>query len=48
MPEYTLTAKDRTIPFEASDDSDALRHAARRLSLDIIESGSVEGPDGTV
>lgn len=48
MPEYTLTTKDRTIPFEASDDSDALRHAARRLSLDIIESGSVEGPDGTV
>lgn len=48
MPEYTLTTKDRTIPFEASDDSDALRHAARRLSLDIIESGSIEGPDGTV
>lgn len=48
MPEYTLTTKDRTIPFEASDDSDALRLAARRLTLDIIESGSVEGPDGTV
>ena len=48
MPEYTLTTKDMTIPFEASDDSDALRHAARRLTLDIIESGSVEGPDGTV
>ena len=48
MPEYTLTTKDRTIPFEASDDSDALKHAARRLSLDIIESGSVKGPDGTV
>lgn len=48
MPEYTLTTKDRTVPFEASDDSDALRLAARRLTLDIIELGSVEGPDGTV
>ncbi len=48
MPEYTLTTKDRTISFEASDDSDALRRAAHRLILDIIESGSVEGPDGTV
>ena len=48
MPEYTLTTKDRTVPFEASDDSDALRLAARRLTLDIIESGSVESPDGTV
>ena len=48
MPEYSLIERDRVVPFEASDDSNALRKAARRLTLDIIESGSVEGPDGTV